>query len=246
MTAFVAMFGTFMLSTGLRTATYFVFVPVNRRRCRGKKGTCLPSRSTVPPLELHGYLIALSLFAAGAAIASRSNYTAAFLLAISAFLFAWKKTIPPREAFERDVQMRRAAIRVAIAAVPALLLTVWALLDGVAHRNQAAMPSVVANGEARAARHLPADPRAPLSTSGAGGYESVVLWPYPKKKEIVPPLALLMPPSSRRDQSGPSSFVLTARTGFYSHHRIGRGPKPMSRRARPSTTTSNQITLSNW
>ena len=201
MTAFVAMFGTLMLATGLRTATYFVFVPSQPKALPWEEGDLFAESLYRAPLELHGYLIALSLFAAGAAIASRSNYTAASLLAISAFLFAWKKTIPPREAFERDVQMRRAAIRVAIAAVPALLLTVWALLDGVAHRNQAAMPSVVANGEARAARHLPADPRAPLSTSGAGGYESVVLWPYPKKKEFVPPLvadASILAPGTKR------------------------------------------------
>jgi hypothetical protein len=188
MTAFVAMFGTFMLATGMRTATYFVFVPSQPKALPWEEGDLFAESLYRAPLELHGYLIALSLFAAGAAIAIRSNYTAASLLAISAFIFAWKKTIPPREAFERDVQMRRAVLRVASAAVPAILLTIWALLDGVAHRNEAATASVVANVESHAARHLPADPRAPLSTSGAGGYESVVLWPYPKKKELVPPL----------------------------------------------------------
>ena len=188
MTAFVAMFGAFMLATGLRTATYFVFVPSQPKALPWEEGDLFAESLYRAPLELHGYLIALSLFAAGAAIASRSNYTAAVLLAIGAFIFAWKKTIPPRDAFERDVQMRRAVIRVASAAVPAILLTIWALVDGVAHRNEAATASVVENGETHSARHLPADPRAPLSTSGAGGYESVVLWPYSKKKELLPPL----------------------------------------------------------
>jgi hypothetical protein len=199
-TAIVAMVGAFILSKGLRNATYFVFAPAQPQTLRWEQGDLFAESLSRPPFEMHGYVIAFSLFAAGAALGSRSNYTAALLLAVSAFIFAWKSTVPRREAFEHDVQIKRAARRVATAAVPAILLTMWALLDGVAHRNnERAQASAAESTEAHASTAVQA--KAPLSSSGTGGFESVILWPYPAKKEIVPPLAVdesLLAPGSKR------------------------------------------------
>ena len=199
--AFVAMSGAFMLSAGLRRATYFVFAPAHPTALPWEDGDIFSESLYRPPVEFHGYIIALGLFAAGAAVASRSNYTAAALLAMSASIFAWKKTVARGEASEREVNLKRAVMRIACAVVPAILLTMWALLDGVAHRNEAARASAAANADARARKSVPPNAKAPFSASGIGGYESVVLWPYPRKKEIVPPLAVddsLLAPGTKR------------------------------------------------
>lgn len=189
--AFVAMVGAFILSKGLRSTTYFVFFPAQPLTPRWEQGDLFAESLSQPPFEVHGYVIALSLFAAAAALASRSNYTAALLLAMSAFIFAWMNTVPRREAFERDVQIKRAVRRVATTTVPAILLTMWALLDGLAYRNrEIAQASAAVNTEAHASSTEQAKTKAPPSTTGTGGFESVVLWPNPEKKEIVPPIAV--------------------------------------------------------
>jgi len=198
--AFVAMIGAFVLSAGLRRATYVVFAPAHPKALPWEDGDLFSESLYRPPVEFHGYIIALSLFGAGAAIASRSNYTAAALLAMSAFIFAWKRTVPGGEALEREVHLKRAVMRIACAVIPAILLTMWALLDGVAHRNEVARASAAASADARA-KSVPPDAKVPFSASGIDGYESVVLWPDPKKKEIVPPLAVddsLLAPGTKR------------------------------------------------
>ncbi|HKD59713.1 MAG TPA: hypothetical protein VKB47_04600 [Terracidiphilus sp.] len=189
-TAGAAMIGAFTLATGLKCATYFVFTPAQPQTPQWERGELFAESLYRPPFELHGYVIALGLFAAVVALASRSNYTAAALLAMSAFVFAWKNTIPRREAVEGKVQLKRAVIRVASVAVPAILLTLWALLDGVAHRNEAARARAATKSDARPSAYVAPNPKASFSESEIGGYESVVLWPYPEKKQIMSPLAV--------------------------------------------------------
>lgn len=80
--------------------------------------------------------------------------------------------------------MRRAKIRLALVAAPAFLLTAWALMDGLAHRGHA---GAVEAGTMSS----PKKGNAAVGKSAAAtlsGYESVVLWPSPPKKEIVAPL----------------------------------------------------------
>lgn len=197
-TAFVAMIGAFLLAIGLRNATYFVFAPAQPKMPRWGAGDLFAESLYRSPFELHGYLIALGLFAAGAALVTQSNYTAAALLAMSAFGFAWKNTVPRRDAAGREVQVKQAVKRVASVAVPAILLTMWALLDGVAHR-EAAPQAAASTSNTRTAKYVPPDATAQIS--GTGGYESIVLWPYPEKKEIVPPLAVdnsMLAPGTKR------------------------------------------------
>lgn len=197
--AFVAMIGAFLLAMGLRSATYFVFAPAQTDAPGYLDGDLFAESLYRPPLELHGYVIAFGLFAAGAALVARSNYTAAALLAMSAFLFAWKNTVPRHGSFGHDVQMKRAAMRVVSAAVPAVLLTMWALLDGVAHRHQlqaSAAAAIVAGSSTK-----PEFAGRSVTPYGPGGFESVILSPFPEKKEIVPPIAAMNPifgPSSTR------------------------------------------------
>ena len=139
------------------------------------------------PADLIGYAIALCVYAAAVALASRWNMSAAALLALGAALFAWKKTIPRVQTAESGHEVRHATLRILLVALPAILITAWALLDGVAYRNH----RLVAPANSAFAFTTPKDTDEKQNTQraayGVGGYESVILWPYREKKQIVPP-----------------------------------------------------------
>lgn len=198
--ALVAMIGAFLLAAGLRSATNFVQAPA--------------SSSSVPtdlalfeealyqePADLVGYAIALCLYAALVALAMRWTLSAAALLALGAALFGWKKTIPRGQVFHSAREQKRAALRVAFVAVPAILVTAWALLDGVAHRNGVQAGDDTAASISTAAPKSDEKQPAKNSAYGVNGYQSVILWPYPEKEEIVAPrlpeTSLLTPGTTR-------------------------------------------------
>jgi hypothetical protein len=133
--------------------------------------------------EWHGYVIAVCLYAAFYALGRRWILDAGCLFAFCAFLFAWKRTLAPAGPVNSEVQSARAARRLAYAALPAILVTVSALLFGVARRNQAFALRTVTGRAADAVSH----PRHRDSGFGISGYESIILWPVPEKKQIVPP-----------------------------------------------------------
>ena len=132
------------------------------------------------PGEPHGYVIAACLYAAGFAQHDRENLLAGLLCAVAAFVFAWKGGQP------RQVSASRvrgdAGKRLAWAGPLAVLLTAWSLLLGVAHRN-ASVNAAFAAGEDGGRSHPTTQP-----TLGAGGFESLILWPFPPKKQIIPPI----------------------------------------------------------
>jgi len=195
--AIVAMIGTYVLVAGLRRAAYFIPAPAAASSSPATPGaTRLATRLFEeslyhPPTDLAGYAIALSLYAAGALLAVHSNYSAAGLLAVSTALFAWKRIIPRERSSERRKQYIGAAIRVAIIVIPAILVTAWALLDGVTIRNRAAAAAAGfdSNSHRSAGKYTSRKPKVKTVAYGIGGYESVILWPPPQKKEIVPPVS---------------------------------------------------------
>jgi hypothetical protein len=192
-TALAAMIGAFMLAPGLHNATKLVLAPNQPPLPEWSTGQLFAESLYSPPLEIRGYVIAIGLFASGAAMLNHSNYTAAALLAMSAFLFAWEKAtnaVVVPTSRNRNPQTKRAAIRVLLAALPAVLLTMWALLDSMTPHGRGAAVSAAVSDGASANEHAKRKPKSSASTTGTGGYESVVLWPYPEKKEIVPPIDL--------------------------------------------------------
>jgi hypothetical protein len=187
--AFVATVGAFLLATELRGATYYAFAPVLKIAAPygTDDGDLFAESLYLPPFEAHGYVIAISIYAAGAALVTHSPYSAAAFLALGASLFAWKRTVPVRRPGGDDHEVRRAAARLACVAIPAVLVTAWALLDGVAHRDQVEANVRAARGhgddsgkrQKRAAGNVAA---------GIAGYESIILWPEPEKKQIGAPI----------------------------------------------------------
>lgn len=191
-TAFVAMIGAFVLATGLRGATYYAFAPAQKIAAPSMDDGDLFAESLyLPPFEAHGYVIAISIYAAGAALAAHSHYSAAMFLALGASLFAWKRTVPLRRPAGDGQEVRRAAVRLAWMAIPAVLVTAWALLDGVAHRNQVEANAALAraHGDTRRGDSARKSNAAAQNTvAGIAGYESIILWPEPEKKQIVAPI----------------------------------------------------------
>jgi len=80
-------------------------------------------------------------------------------------------------------------MRVALVAIPAVLVTVWAILDGVSLRNRVKVAGIAPADHTQAALVDPAKrARQQSASAGAGGYESLILWPYPEKKPMVAPV----------------------------------------------------------
>jgi len=202
-TALVAAIGAILLAIGLRKATWFVFAPAQPHSSALDEGQGELFGDTLirVPQELDGFFIAICLCAAACALFDRSNLTGAALLALSASLFAWKRTYPGVHRFVSNHEYKRAAMRLAIAAIPAVLITFWSLLDGVSHRNRVdEMNAALAAGNGNSSSdHF--QQKAQSSANGIGGYESIILSPVPEKKQIVPPLppqtSLLAPGTSK-------------------------------------------------
>ncbi len=187
-TAAVAMIAAFALASGLRSVTYCVFAPALSSADFSSYDNDLFAESLYrAPVEPHGYIIAIGLFAAGAALLTRSNWTAAAFLATSAAVFAWKRTAPRSQPSANRETYRRAALRLALVAIPAMLVTMWALLDGIAHRNLIAQAALNAAEKGATGKDADANKKK-NSASGLSGYESLILWPFPEKKDIVPPV----------------------------------------------------------
>lgn len=189
--AFVVLIGAYVLTSGLRSTTYYAFAQVQLAAAPSgmDEGDLFAESLYRPPAEAHGYVIAIALYAAGAALLTHSPHAAAALVALSAALFAWKKTVPLRRLAGDGQEVRRAARRLACMAIPAVLVTAWALLDGVAHRNEREQASAVhAASRYAAAEDGNRKPMRQGSANPVNGYESIILWPVPEKRQIVAPV----------------------------------------------------------
>lgn len=194
-TAFVAMIGAFVLTAGLRHETYPIFASAQSYSplLSSSDGELFAESTYRAPFEFHGYIIAIGLYGAGAAILSHSNYTAATWLGLSTALFAWKKTIPRSHARSIERGYKRAAVRLALVVVPAIIVTAWAMLSGVEHRNRLAQERAALDAQGRGSADAASKPDSKPSSLGTSGYESLVLWPFPKKKDLLPPIAAPSP-----------------------------------------------------
>jgi hypothetical protein len=214
--ALVAMIGAFVLAAGLRNVTWSVLAPATSGSAASTYGAMDLFQEALyrPPADFTGYVIALCIALAVLALATRSIFTGTMLLALAAAVFAWKRTLP--RSSETTDQYRRAAWRVALVLIPAILITLWSLLGGIANRNRVAKSA----GSVAAAENSAASPathrksRIQTVAYGPGGYISVILWPYPEKKPAIPPIMVpdsLLAPGTKRPFiirfNGPYTYV---------------------------------------
>lgn len=201
-TAFAAMTGAFLLTRGLRNETYPAFASA---RTGGDAlslgGGDLFAESTYrAPIEPSGYIIAIGIYAAAAAIYTHSNYSASMWLALSAAMFAWRQTVPRDRARAEQQGYPRAILRLMFLAIPAIFLTAWAMLDGIEQRNRVAAERAAAEALRNEVRTV-APPSSKAPSVGSSGYESLILWPFPPKKELIAPVPLassLLLPGTKR------------------------------------------------
>ena len=190
-TAIVAAIGAILLAAGLRRATSSVFASSEQSSMRYEaSGTELFAESlSRTPAEAKGYVIAICLYAAAWALYDRSSLTAAAFFALSSFLFAWNRTFVRSHDNDGNHAYMRAALRLGCVLIPAILITTWSLLDGVAHRNRhAAINAALAADEASSSERAQQRTKSQSSAHGLGGYESLILWPPPLKEQIIPPI----------------------------------------------------------
>jgi len=127
--------------------------------------------------QSHAYIIAVCLYAAGLALHDTETLEACALLGLCAFLATWKLTLPP----DAPATTKRGTGRLSRIAIAAVLITLYALIAGVGHRNRAQETAVMAR--ARDTSRNPAG-----NATWMSGYESVILWPVPQKQQILAPL----------------------------------------------------------
>ena len=180
-TALIGILGGALLGAGLQRAAGSPEPPEQRPVPAGE-GELFAATLQRAPGESRGYAIAIALYSAAYAQREGEHLTAGLMGAIAAFLFAWYRAQP---ADRSELQVKRnAEKRLARTGALAVLVTAWALLLGVAHRN-AAGDGAFAAGSGDAAKE--ARSHSERSFVG-GGFESVILWPLPPKKQIIPPL----------------------------------------------------------
>jgi hypothetical protein len=190
-TAPMAGLGAALLATGLRKAMPCAANPLHQRSSGHEwaERELFADSLRTPPREAHGYVIALCIYLAAFALLAGENLTACIPLALCAFLTAWKLTLAPEPNPDSTQINTRAALCLARIAAAAVLVTAAVLFVGVASRNRAA--AVLAHGSgpnqgddsSQSSTHPAQD-----SAFGISGYESIILWPVPEKKQIVPPL----------------------------------------------------------
>ncbi len=193
-TAIIATIGALALTSGVRRVSFAVFAADSHRdpTVKQSRANLFVESLYLPYVEPYGYVIAICLYGGGAALFTRSHHTAALLLAFAAAVFTWKKTTPQSAGLDWGKERKRAVLRLAAFAIPALLVTAWALLDGVAHRNHMAAVSAAVRADAgdKDADDSAGRPQNDKTSVGSSGYESVILWPSLKKEPVPPPISV--------------------------------------------------------
>jgi hypothetical protein len=191
LTAWVAAIAAFLLSGEIRRIVLLVVPPEQPQAESVAAERNLFAESLYrAPAEPYGFAITLCIYGAGWAFADRSNMTAGALLALGACLFRLKTTFLPNRDLRTVGEYRRAGLRLAAIALPAVLVTVWALLDGVAHRNYLDAVNAARQGVEGSGGHAQRKAEPKSAAHQGSGYESVVLWPYPPRKQVVAPIEL--------------------------------------------------------
>jgi hypothetical protein len=146
----------------------------------------------VPTREFRGYTIAACIYATGIAYAVHENLTASIPAALCTFLFAWHISSPQAYKSQGAESNRKAERHLVYVALPAICVTAIALLFGVASRNRAESNSASSDAtRATAGENAKRNGKPVKGSFALDGYESIVLWPEPPKKQIIVPKPLV-------------------------------------------------------
>jgi hypothetical protein len=172
-----------LLGAGLRRG---IAIPLEPDPARTEERELFGETLRTLPRETHGYVISGCIYAAAYAQHDHSHLVAGALCATAAFVFAWNLIVPAREEAGNPAR-RHAVWRLTRSTVVAILITAWALVLGIAHREGERDGALAADNGDASSQHTKRGTRGE-SVLGTGGYESVILWPFPQKKQLIPPI----------------------------------------------------------
>ncbi len=184
------------------------------------------------PWDWHGLAIAVSCAAALAAFDLGADLLACGLAVLCAFLFAWQWAGAVRQSAPPWIARRRALRRLLHATASALLITMMVLLIA-SRRYLGDGNSAYANASSETNPGNPANAHT-ADSPGAGfdGYQSIILWPEPPKKEIVAPIPLAsLLPATRVKR--PLVVRFTGAYWYFQPPATHPGPRPHLARGSP-------------
>jgi hypothetical protein len=248
-TAIIASAGAFALTSGVRRVSSAVFAstpncPIAPRQDLACLFAPIPQ---LPSADPYGYVISIGLYAGGTALFAHRYHIASALLAFVAAVFAWKAAIPQDTGQDWNKERKRAALRLAAFAIAAMLVTAWALLDGVAHRNRLAAVSAASAADAAdsGVGDTAGKQQSDSATLGHRGYESIILWPTLEHEPITPPVIAennLLAPGTKEPMvihfNGPYWYIQPPHTAPGRRAHLAKG-SPLSR----DIQSSNSIPL---
>ncbi|HEV2322392.1 MAG TPA: hypothetical protein VGS10_00445 [Terracidiphilus sp.] len=223
-TAIIIAIGAAVLGLGLRKG-----IPAASDPAPEETGMFAATLRT-PRFEATGYVMSACFYLAFLAFADRQNVNAGAPLAVCTFLLAWNLTRAPRTEQSGRGRTRDAATRLSRAAVPAILLTLYALLFGIQVRNEKAARAAAA---AAAENSVTANAKHSNGNTLGGGnglkaWQSVVLWPAPPQKQ-----GIIAPMHSRLLAPGSNQPLIIRFVGPYLYfHAPHTGPGPLAHMAR--------------
>jgi len=182
---FIAIVSAALLATSLRGMASVVLAPVQSGLSSFGygKGDLFATALYEPPMEAHGFVIALCIYASGYALFHGFIFASSAFGAVATFLLAWKWGLASSETFDRKEERERAVLRLTLVALPAVFVTFWAMLD-VSYHNELGSIDALANAITKKNVKVKTAASVP-----AYGYESVILLPPPAKKELIFPFS---------------------------------------------------------
>jgi hypothetical protein len=185
------------------------------------------------PREMHGFIIAVCLYAGLFAWHRESLFAASFLLALCAFLLTWKLRGDSAYASGKAENRKHAALRLARASFTAVLITTGLLLLRLPHGAFSGATGAVARGRTSAGRRVPPQHEG-ADNPAFSGYERIILWPVPEQKKIVAP-----PPSrvlrTGFNSSKPATIRFDGSYWYFNPRGDGEGTRAHVARGSPLT-----------
>ncbi|MGC1294520.1 MAG: hypothetical protein WA869_05720 [Alloacidobacterium sp.] len=182
---FIAIVGAALLATSLRGMASVVLAPAQPGLSSFGygKGDLFATALYQPPVEAHGLVIALCIYASGYALFHGFTFASSAFGAVATFLIAWKWGFVPSETFDYKEEREGAVLRLTLVALAAVFVTFWAMLD-VSYHNELGSIGAMANAIAKTSVKIKSAASLP-----SYGYESVILLPQPAKKDLIFPFS---------------------------------------------------------
>ena len=142
-----------------------------------------------PPRERHALFISACIYGGFFALHSHEILAASILLALCTFLLAWKLTLPSDGISGNTTTKSRATLRLVRVGSAAVLFTFAVVLLGFQRRIRSSAADIaLARPRGSSVNKAPEQKRrSESSISGLAGYESIILWPAPEKKQVLAP-----------------------------------------------------------